>query len=51
MKKISNIINALSGMAIVGFALWVILSCMEIGMNNTTPGYVYSAWNIINLIF
>ena len=51
IKKIGNVVSLIFGA--IGFLVvaWVVISWIEVFLNNTTPGYEYSALNFFSLLF
>lgn len=45
MKKVSNIINIISGVLLVAVAIWFVVSCMQVSNQSIAP------WNLIELLF
>lgn len=51
MKKASYIANLIGFILCLVGAFWLFASIWEVASNNMTPGYVYHAWNLFELLF
>lgn len=49
--KASKVIDIIAVIFMVVGAIWFFASWHEVVTNNMTPGYVYSAWNLFELLF